>query len=312
MTSALFDSVFGVFRYSDAPDLMPIKEIIGSMDAIELATLKAMNDATRSAVKKLKKEAQGKSLTEIAKLNWDLAPDIAETLNVTWDKGYKSGSKDAIKELRAAIPQKYNSAQYAKVADLIKQLFDLKPFSAFDSGRPKASVKAILSRNLKIAGDYSKEILERVKNNLSQSMIVQPNTGYPMPPKQVNVLIQDTLNVSQARAATISRTETTNAYSESRVETFKQSSLATHCRFLAIIDFYPDGRSRTTDICKTRNGIVFPISEESKYRPALHFSCRSTISCLLPKINPQHQKMIDDPNLDPNNRVLAPLLVGWR
>lgn len=306
MTSALFDSVFGVFRYSDAPDLMPIDEIIGSMDAIELATLKAMNDATRSAVKRLKKEAQGKSLTEIAKLNWDLAPDIAETLNVTWDKGYKSGSKDAIKELRAAIPQKYNSSQYAKVADLIKKIFDLKPFSAFDSGRPKASVKAILSRNLKIAGDYSKEILERVKNNLSQSMITQPDTGYPMSPKQVNALIQDTLNVSQARAATISRTETTNAYSESRVETFKQSSLATHCRFLAIAD------DRVTDICKTRNGIVFPISEESKYRPALHFNCRSTISVLLPRINPQHQKMIDDPNLDPNNRVLAPLLVGWR
>ena len=306
MTSALFDSVFGVFRYSDAPDLMPIDKIIGSMDAIELATLKAMNDATRSAVKRLKKEAQGKSLTEIAKLNWDLAPDIAKTLNVTWDKGYKSGSKDAIKELRAAIPQKYNSSQYAKVADLIKQIFDLKPFSAFDSGRPKASVKAILSRNLKIAGDYSKEILERVKNNLSQSMITQPDTGYPMSPKQVNALIQDTLNVSQARAATISRTETTNAYSESRVETFKQSSLATHCRFLAIAD------DRVTDICRTRNGIVFPIADSDKFRPSLHFNCRSTISVLLPRINPQHQKMIDDPNLDPNNRVLAPLLVGWR
>ena len=306
MTSALFDSVFGVFRYSDAPDLMPIDEIIGSMDTIELATLKAMNDATRSAVKRLKKEAQGKSPSEIAKLNWDLAPDIAKTLNITWDKGYKAGSKDAIKELRAAIPQKYNSAQYAKVSDLIKQIFNLKPFSAFDSGRPKASVKAILSRNLKIAGDYSKELLERVKNNLSQSMIVQPDTGYPMPPKQVNALIQDTLNVSQSRAATISRTETTNAYSESRVETFKQSSLATHCRFLAIAD------DRVTDICKTRNGIVFPISEVAKYQTALHFNCRSTISVLLPKINPAHQKMIDDPNLDPNNRVLAPLLVGWR
>jgi SPP1 gp7 family putative phage head morphogenesis protein len=304
MTSALFDSVFGTFRYSDAPDLMPIDEIIGSMDSIELATLKAMNDATRSAVKKLKKEAQGKSLSEIAKLNWDLAPDIAKTLNVTWDKGYKSGSKDAIKELRAAIPQKYNSAQYAKVSDLIKQIFDLKPFSVFD--RPKASVKAILSRNLKIAGDYSKEILERVKNNLSQSMITQPDTGYPMPPKQVNALIQDTLNVSQARAATISRTETTNAYSESRVETFKQSSLATHCRFLAIAD------DRVTDICKTRNGIVFPIADSDKFRPSLHFNCRSTISVLLPRINPAHQKMIDDPNLDPNNRVLAPLQKGWR
>ena len=300
----LYDSVFGTFCYADAPDLMPVSEIIGTMDAIELATLKAINDATRAAVKKLKKEAQGKSLSEVAKLNWDLAPDIAETLNVTWDKGYKSGSKDAIKEMNAAILQKDNSSQYARVSDLIKQIRGLKSFSVFD--RPKAAVKKILNRNLLIAGDYAKEILERVKNNISQGMISQPDTGYPMSPKQVNALIQDTLNVSQARAATISRTETTNAYSESRVETFKQSSLATHCRFLAIAD------DRVTDICRTRNGIVFPISEESKYRPALHFNCRSTISVLLPRINPQHQKMIDDPNLDPNNRVLAPLLVGWR
>jgi SPP1 gp7 family putative phage head morphogenesis protein len=304
MTSALYDSVFGTFRYADIPDLMPISEILDGMGAIELKALTAMNTATISAVKKLKKEAQGKSASEIKKLNWDLAPDIAETLNVVWDKGYKLGSKHAIKEMREAVPVKQNSSQYAKISDLIKGIFELKPFSVFD--RPKAAVKKILSRNLAIAGDYSKDVLERVKNNLMQGMIVQPDTGYTMPPKQVNALIQNTLNVSQARAATISRTETTNAYSESRVETFKQSSLATHCRFLAIAD------DRVTDICRSRNGIVFPIEDEAKYRSPLHFNCRSTISVLLPKINPAHARMIADPNLDPNNRVLVPLMDGWR
>lgn len=298
----LYDSVFGTFNYSDA-DLMPAADIIATMDKIELAALKAMNSATKAAVSDLVKRSQGKSLTEIAKLTWDLAPDIAEAINVVWDRGFKSGSADAIKEMKAAIPQKKNANQYAKISDLIDAIFKLKPFSVFD--RPKAAVKAILNRNLKIAGDYATEILERVKNNISQGMIEQPN-GYTMPPKQVKALIQETLNVSQARAATISRTETTNAYSESRVETFKQSSLATHCQFLAIAD------DRITDICRTRNGIVFPISEESKYRPALHFNCRSTISVLLPKINPAHAKMIADPAFDPANRQLAPLLKGWR
>ncbi len=301
----LYDSVFGTFRYSDAPDLMPASEIIASMDKIERAALKSMNAATKAAVSDLIKRSRGKSLAEIKKLTWDLQPDIAESINILWDKGFKSGSTDAIQELRAAIPNKKNSSQYAKISDLINAIFEIKPFSAFDGDRPKAWVKSVLNRNLMIAGDYSEEFLARVKDNISQGMIEQPN-GYTLPPAKVNALIQETLGVSQSRAATISRTETTNAYSEARVETFKQSSLATHCRFLAITD------DRVTDICLTRNGIVFPISEESKYRPALHFRCRSTISVLLPKINPAHAKMVSDPNFDPANRTLAPLLKGWR
>jgi SPP1 gp7 family putative phage head morphogenesis protein len=300
----LIDSVFGTFTtYADAPILMPISEILDGMGAIELKALSTMNAATRAATMKLKKQAQGKSLAEIKKLNWDLAPEIAESLNVAWDKGYKVGSKHAITEMREAIPGKQNSLQYAKISDLIKQIFELKPFSVFD--RPKAAVKKILSRNLLIAGDYAKDILARVKDNISQGMITQAN-GYTASPKEVNALLAETLNVSQSRAAMISRTETTNAYNESRVETFKQSGLATHCRFLAIAD------DRTTDICETRNGIVFPIAEAPKYQPALHVNCRSTISVLLPKINPAHQRMVDDASLDPKNRTLAPLPVGWR
>jgi SPP1 gp7 family putative phage head morphogenesis protein len=303
MTAALFDSVFGTFRYSDRSDLMPMSDIVKGMGKIELDTLEKLNNLTKLAVRKLAKESQGKSLTEIAKLNWNLAPDIADQINITWDKAYKTGSKHAIEEMKAAVPVRQNSSQYAKVADLIKDIFELKPFSAFD--RPKASVKKILNRNLAIAGNYSKDILERVKTNVSQGMIVQPLTGFPMPPKQVNALLQQTLSVSQARAAMISRTETTNAYNAARVETFKQSSLATHCRFLAIAD------NRVTDICLTRNGIVFPIEDAAKYQPSLHVNCRSSISILLPKINPQHAKMIVDPNLNPNNRVLAPMPTGW-
>lgn len=301
----LYDSVFGTFNYSEAPDSIDIGEIIVTMDKIEVAALKAMNKATNAATSKLVKQSRGKSLKEIEKLTWDLSPDIADTINTLWDKSTKSGSEDAVKELRAAVPQRKNALQYAKISDLIEELFKIKPFSAFDGSRPKAWVKSVLNRNLMIAGDYSDEILDRVKSNISQGMIEQPN-GYTMPPKQVNALIQDTLSVSQARAATISRTETTNAYSEARVETFKESKLATHCRFLAIAD------DRVTDICLSRNGIVFPISEEATYRPALHFNCRSTISVLLPKINPMHAKMIANPALDPANRQLAPLLKGWR
>lgn len=298
----LYDSVFGIFNYSDAPDLVAA-DIIATMDKIELSALKAMNAATKAAVNDLVKRSQGKSLSEIERMSWDLAPDIAEAINVVWDRGFKSGSADAIKEMKQAVPQKKNASQYAKISDLIDAIFKLKPFSVFD--RPKAAVKAILNRNLKIAGDYATEILERVKNNISQGMIEQPN-GYTMPPKQVRLLIQETLGVSQARAATISRTETTGAYNTARVETFKQSSLATHCRFLAIAD------DRVTDICLTRNGIVFPISDAEKYQPPLHYNCRSTISVLLPKINPAHAKMIADPAFDPANRQLAPLLKGWR
>jgi SPP1 gp7 family putative phage head morphogenesis protein len=265
VTAALFDSVFGTFRYSNGEDLMPISDIVKGMGKIELDTLEKLNNLTKLAVRKLAKESQGKSLTEIATLNWNLAPDIADQINITWDKAYKTGSKHAIEEMKAAVPVKQNSVQYAKVTDLIKALFELKPFSVFD--RPKKVITKILNRNLAIAGDYAKEILAKVKRNISQGMIVQPSTMQPMPPKQVNALIQQTLSVSQARAAAIARTETTNAYNAARVETFKQSSLATHCRFLAIAD------DRVTDICLTRNGIVFPIEEVGKYQSPLHVNC---------------------------------------
>jgi SPP1 gp7 family putative phage head morphogenesis protein len=301
----LYDSVFGVFNYSEAPDLMPASEIIATMDKIERNALKAMSIATKAAVNDLVKRSQDKSLAEIKKLTWDLQPDIAESLNVLWDKGFKSGSTDAIKELRAAIPNKKNSLQYAKVSDLIDAIFKIKPFLAFDASRPKAWIKSVLNRNLMIAGDYANEILDRVKSNVSQGMIEQPN-GHVLPPQKVQALIQETLGVSQSRAATISRTETTNAYSEARVETFKQSSLATHCRLLAIAD------DRITDICLTRNGMVFPIENAPENTPSFHPNCRTTISVLLPKINPAHAKMIADPALNWKNRTLAPLPKGWR
>ena len=305
MTSiAVYDSVFGTFRYSDAPLLMPIATILEGMSEVERRAARAIENKTKLAIKAFVEKNRYKSLVEIEKLTWDL--DISEIINGMWESSWSLGAKHAITEMRAAVPKKGNSQQYAKygLSDLIGAIFDIKATSAFD--RAKSTVKKLLSRNLAIAGDFSKNILDRIKADISQGMIVQPSTNYPMPPKEVNARIASTLSVSHAIASTIGRTETTTAYNESRIETFKQSNLATHCRFLGI------GDDRQTDICKTRNGIVFPIADAYIYKPALHYSCRSTISVLLPKINKRHQEMVDDPNLDPKNRVLEPLPTGWR
>lgn len=305
MTSIdIYDSVFSVFRYADAPLLMPIATILEGMSEVERRAARVIENKTKEAVKTFVEKNRYKSLAEIKKLTWDL--DIADIINGIWESSWTLGSKHAIAEMRAAVPNKSNSQQYAKygLSDIIAAIFDIKPTSVF--GRAKDVVKKLLNRNLAISGDYSKNILDRIKADISQGMIAQPKTNYPMLPKDVNARIASTLSVSHAIASTIGRTETTTAYNESRVETFKQSSLATHCRFLGI------GDDRQTDICKSRNGIVFPIADAHKYQPALHCNCRSTISVLLPKINKRHQEMIDDPNLNPKNRTLAPLPKGWR
>jgi len=303
-STAIYDSVFGTFKYSDAPLLMPIATILEGMSEVERRAARTIENKTKIAVSNFVEKNRYKSLAEIKSLTWDLS--IADIVNGIWESSWDLGAKHAIAEMRQAIPKKLNAQQYAKygLPDLISAIFNIKASSAFD--RAKEVVKKLLSRNLAISGDYSKNILDRVKKDISQAVIVQSATGYPMPPKEVNARIASTLSVSHALASTIGRTETTTAYNESRVETFKQSSLATHCRFLGI------GDDRQTDICKSRNGIVFPIADAHIYQPALHCNCRSTLSPLMPKINKQHQEMVNNPALNPNNKVLFPLPKGWR
>jgi SPP1 gp7 family putative phage head morphogenesis protein len=226
-----------------------------------------------------------------------------------WGKGYPSGGKHAIEEMKFSVPKSLrHGLKFSKhygISDYLQNLIN----NLFTATAPilaaSHQLHQIMQRTFLIAGNYSRSILDQIKRDLLSSMVPPPGQTEPITRKELYQRIQNTLNVSNARAENIARTETTNAYNSGRIETMQRSSLCTHWRFLAILD------TRTTAICESRNGLVYPI-EDTADKPALHYQCRSVASPLLPAVNPSHAAMVDDPNRNPANRTLAPLLPGWR
>lgn len=220
-----------------------------------------------------------------------------------WRKSFDFGNRHAMREMSAAIKQG-GVAQF-NLQQRIEEMLRMDPVQIINT----PANAAMLQRALQIAGNFSSQVIQQLRNLLVASLIPSQPTGDPLPRPELESNITKLLNVSRRRSQTIARTETTYAYNGGRVATYKQTSLVTHVRFLAILD------TRTTDICKTRNGMVISLQDVDRLRvstPPLHYSCRSVLSPLLPNVNLEHAQMIADPARDPRDRTLAPLLPGWR
>lgn len=133
---------------------------------------------------------------------------------------------------------------------------------------------------------------------------------------QENVLrkVEKAADVSESRAKTIVRTETTNYYNETRREIYDQSDAITHYLFLAIRD------QGTTKWCtdrkvngkRGRHGLVYKKDDPltAQETPACHWNCRSEMVPLTP-FNPRHRKLIADESVQRRNHKCAPLPEGW-
>lgn len=83
--------------------------------------------------------------------------------------------------------------------------------------------------------------------------------------------VMKTTKITQHQAATLTRTSITSTQRDAVMSVMeKNDSLIKGYMFSAILD------SRTSSICRFHNGKVYPISEK-RYRPPLHFNCRSTM-----------------------------------
>lgn len=122
--------------------------------------------------------------------------------------------------------------------------------------------------------------------------------------KKLKVEKREAEMVEREAKERLERTVNTRFYSQGRYNSFRQSSLATHWRFLAIPD------DRCCEICMSRNGCIWEI-DDIKNIPPCHEGCRCTPSVLLPKINQRHKEMIENPAMQPQNRNLVPLPDGW-
>jgi SPP1 gp7 family putative phage head morphogenesis protein len=241
-------------------------------------------------------------LGAIANLSWNLQNQFQIPIFAAWQGGWAAGGRQMVEEVQAAIPQEVldQFALASWLKKLIRRLFTLPPEPLEDS----PALQAVRDRAFVLAGSFADSQLKRLKQDLIDSIEPDAN-GKILSRKELEKRIQDNLRVGRARAATIAQTETTKAYNTGRIQTALQSQLVTHFRYIAIDD------QRTTDICQTRNGLVIPRDRAAEFMPPAHYRCRSTISPLMPDVNPRHQAMVDDPNRNPANRELAPLPKGW-
>jgi SPP1 gp7 family putative phage head morphogenesis protein len=308
-----FDSVFhpwGAAKFTNDRPLIPTDRIIKALDKIETAGAQ-VTASTEALTDRLLKQASGKPIGEIDKLKFPIGPIIQEQMVGVWRSAWALGAAHAREEITIGIPKPIRQQAAGATFDLDNQTLSL--IAAFLTGEPGLVIpigveQAILARVLTIAGNYSKAVLDRLKGHLIAATVPGAD-GQILSRKELEKRIQATLGVAKSRAETIARNETTTAYNNARVRVMRESSIVTHVRFLAIDD------ARTTQICRSRNGMLIPIGDTGTIAansPALHHRCRSLLSPVLGRINPSHADWVADPDRAWDNRELAPLPKGWK
>lgn len=244
-------------------------------------------------------------------LNQGLGLALQRPILRAWDNGWILGAGHGITEMQRSVPARLRPttvSQFALPDDILNAIAALFQFTP-ETFRNVGAERAVQGRALKLAGNFAKDILDGLKADLLASVMPQPATGNPIGRPELLNRIQRRLGVSVVRAKMIARTETTNAYTEGRLNSFQSSPLVSHLLFASIKD------DRRTDICESRHGIVIPVSEKAAIAantPSLHVSCRSTWSNLMPLVNASHRAMVEDPARLWSNRALVPLPKGWK
>lgn len=118
--------------------------------------------------------------------------------------------------------------------------------------------------------------------------------------------LQRRAGVAFARAKMIVETETTYHFNASRRAVFDQSPDVSHYLFVAIRDH------ATTKWCKSRQGLVYAKGDPllDKETPPIHWNCRSELLPLT-RHNPNHLRLIEDPDRQRRAHACEPLPVGW-
>lgn len=130
--------------------------------------------------------------------------------------------------------------------------------------------------------------------------------------EDVKQAIAQVLRKTDSHAEMIFRTETTKHFNNVRSDYFAEHTDVDYLEFYAVHD------GRVSEICKTRDGFVFPISEKDNknFRPPCHVNCRSTQRPLMSVLS--SQKAVIDKGLGKkwggprSESDFAPLPKGWR
>ena len=314
------DSVFGPLLESPFADEQPMisRSIIArSLDQAESPLAAEQKAILTSELDLLLDQAlpmvDAQNLKGIVELSWNAGLLLQRPIYALWADGYGLGAVAMQQEVRASIHRAERS-QYSGIAErfalptdvaqLLLQFLDLEPGQIVAS----AVQAAALNRAIQLAGNFGRSQITEVKQHLIAAIVPQADTGDPIGRKELLRRIESTLHVGAVRADNIARTELTSAYNVGRVEMGRRSSLVEAFRFIPIED------NRTTDICRSRSGLIIPADDTALLNantPALHFRCRSTLSPIMPRVNAAHRRMMADSERRAENRELVPLMPGW-
>jgi SPP1 gp7 family putative phage head morphogenesis protein len=306
------DSVFAPFLAAQDASIPP--HILPTLEHLETQAIAQLNPNLQAFFDRIILQSDTivtrKDLKSVLELNQGLGVALQRPILALWESGWLSGSEHAIAEMQDAVPQGMRSQaeQFDLGSDVkraIRSLFQLTARTFRNLG----AERAVQKRALKLAGNFSKDILDGVKADLLAAIMPQPDTGNPISREDLLKRLQGRLGVSKVRAQIIARTETCASYSQGRLATFSESKLVTH------LIFYSIGDHRRTDICLSRSGMIIPVGDSQAIAhnlPPCHYSCRSTIGNLMPEINSAHRKIVEDSSRDYRKRSLVPLPKGWR
>jgi SPP1 gp7 family putative phage head morphogenesis protein len=298
-------------------NIMPdFTKIFDAMDAIATVASKGMTDDTDRTLSRVLAIAEplieAKDVKAIQDLNVGLHLAFQRSLFLLAESAWLTGATHGLEELKADVPDELQTLTLSPLTDKIKALvfglFRIVP----KTFRNTPAEKAVKRRVIKLAGNFSKDTLERVRGHLLASVVPSATQGVIDRAELVR-RIQGELGVARRRAETIAVTETTFLYNQGRLASFKESRLVTFFLFSAIGGKEGDGR--TTEICKSRAGLVIEATDKATLSictPACHVRCRSVLRALMPSVNPEHQKLVDAPARRIGSRKLVPLMKGWR
>ena len=310
----LVDSVFSpILRFSEEP-LIPISEIERSQDVIQQdiveALTEALEDETQRWLERMDDALADLDAAAINRSQWPLASRMRSIIFRLWAEGFELGGRQGIEEMQAAtadVREFSRVRRFAVPLDIqrdIEAIFDLEPPQLINTD----AVEAVIGRANLLAGDFADDTFLDLRKHLVAAIVPQSDTGEPIGRDVLLERIQKTLQVSEARANNIARTELTYAYNNGRLNSFNESPLVDYLRFLAISD------DRTTDICQSRDGMLIPKNDVALVElntPPLHYQCRSTLTAVMSRLS-RFKDLVEDSTRVPANRDLAPLPPGWR
>lgn len=182
----------------------------------------------------------------------------------------------------------------------------------WDSFRRTGKVPGIAAVHArKIKKIFIKKVQKIFRENADDFIKGDSKPGYQNNPnawnrEEAKRAMERELKVAKARADMIVETETTRYYNDTRVDIYSNVNSVVGFLFVCIRD------ARTTPWCISRGGAVFTAGSPllKKNTPPCHWNCRSEL-LPLSRLNPAHQKLLNDPRLRAENRAFVPLPEGW-